>query len=101
MNRSSSPHVSNSFQIFKELVYSKESRFTGLYRGLSPNLVGNSVSWALYFVWYDNIKTRLRAYHGHSSELVSYDFFLASGAAGIRTILIYHVIKNQGNIKMY
>lgn len=23
----------------------------GFYRGLNPNLLGNSVSWALYFMW--------------------------------------------------
>lgn len=28
----------------------------GLYRGLSPNVVGNSASWGLYFLWYTMIK---------------------------------------------
>lgn len=29
----------------------KRDGVTGLYRGLSPNLVGNAGSWGLYFLW--------------------------------------------------
>jgi solute carrier family 25 (mitochondrial folate transporter), member 32 len=29
-----------------------EGNYKALYRGLMPNMVGNSVSWALYFLWY-------------------------------------------------
>ena len=35
--------------------------WTGLYRGLSPNVVGNSASWGLYFLWYTMIKERMAA----------------------------------------
>ena len=49
---------------------------------ISPNLVGNSVSWALYFVSYDKLKSGIQAYHGRRYRLSYYDFFLASGAAG-------------------
>lgn len=62
---------------------SKEGAVTAFYRGLSPNLLGNSVSWALYFVSYDRLKSGIQAYHGRSYRLSYYDFFLASGAAGI------------------
>lgn len=30
----------------------------GLYRGLTPNLVGNASSWGLYFLWYTMLKDR-------------------------------------------
>lgn len=43
------------------------------------NLVGNGVSWALYFAFYGRLKTSLEAHHG---SLSFYDYFLASGAAG-------------------
>lgn len=33
-------------------IWKKEGFFHGYYRGLTPNIVGNSVSWALYFMWY-------------------------------------------------
>lgn len=65
----------------------------GFYRGLSPNLIGNSVSWALYFLWYGRIKAALGVYHGSDSGLSYYDFFFASGAAGMLLVLIeYHVL---------
>ncbi|SLM35754.1 mitochondrial folate carrier protein [Lasallia pustulata] len=57
------------------------------YRGLTPNLIGNSVSWALYFWWYSNIKDALNAYHGPERGLSYYDYFIASGAAGALTAI--------------
>ena len=30
----------------------KRDGLKGLYRGLTPNLVGNASSWGLYFLWY-------------------------------------------------
>jgi len=51
-------------------------------RGLGPNIVGNSISWALYFVWYDRIKHGIQDYRGPRTGLSYYDFFIASGAAG-------------------
>ncbi|PWY99050.1 mitochondrial carrier, partial [Testicularia cyperi] len=33
--------------------------YRGLYRGLSPNVVGNSASWGLYFLWYTMIKEHM------------------------------------------
>lgn len=54
----------------------------GFYRGLSPNLIGNSVSWALYFFWYSRIKSALGQYHASNGVLSYYDYFLASGTAG-------------------
>ncbi|KAH9842216.1 Mitochondrial folate transporter/carrier [Teratosphaeria destructans] len=56
------------------------------YRGLMPNMAGNSVSWALYFMWYGNIKDLVRTARGGTSrELQSSDYFLASGLAGVLT----------------
>ncbi len=59
-----------------------EGNLRALYRGLSPNIIGNSVSWALYFAWYGKIKDGLYAYHGSQKELSSLDYFVASGIAG-------------------
>jgi solute carrier family 25 (mitochondrial folate transporter), member 32 len=56
------------------------------YRGLMPNMIGNSVSWALYFMWYGNIKDLVRTARGQKSrELKSSDYFLASGLSGFLT----------------
>jgi len=40
-----------SFRILRQVVR-EEGRYAALYRGLMPNMLGNSVSWALYFLWY-------------------------------------------------
>ncbi|PWN42590.1 mitochondrial carrier, partial [Ceraceosorus guamensis] len=34
----------------------KRDGWQGLYRGLGPNVAGNSASWGLYFLWYTMIK---------------------------------------------
>lgn len=62
------------------------------YRGLMPNMVGNSVSWALYFMWYGNIKDMVRSARGGSRELKSSDYFLASGISGILTAVFTNPI---------
>ena len=56
-----------------------EGGIRGLYRGVAVNVLGNSISWALYFAWYESIKDGIRGYRG---SLLYYDYFLASGAAG-------------------
>lgn len=37
----------------------RQDGWLGLYRGLSPNVVGNSASWGLYFLWYTMIKEHM------------------------------------------
>jgi len=62
------------------------------YRGLMPNMIGNSVSWGLYFMWYGNIKDLVRKTRGSGSQLGSSDYFLASGVAGILTAIFTNPI---------
>ena len=54
------------------------------------------MSWALYFVGYDKLKSGIQAYHGRSYRLSYYDFFLASGAAG--TLIRYPTIPGRSLI---
>lgn len=83
VDRESSIQLGSSIRTARDLVRSsKEGSIPTLYRGLTPNLVGNSVSWAIYFVSYDKLKSGIQAYHGRTYSLSYYDFFLASGAAG-------------------
>ncbi|KAK6334931.1 hypothetical protein TWF718_010371 [Orbilia javanica] len=67
-----------------------EARATGrhpvkaFYRGISPNIIGNTASWGLYFLWYDQIKFRVAEYRGkQGQDLSSIDYLLSSGAAGV------------------
>lgn len=67
------------------------------YRGLMPNMIGNSVSWALYFMWYGKIKDVIRATRPQvrvsgKRELGSSDYFLASGVAGVITAVLTNPI---------
>ncbi|KAH0355854.1 hypothetical protein KCU83_g1544, partial [Aureobasidium melanogenum] len=83
---STSSHLGDSVRIVKNIV-KNEGGYSALYRGLMPNMVGNSVSWALYFLWYGNIKDLIKAARGNPDVLTSYDYFLASGTSGILTAL--------------
>jgi solute carrier family 25 folate transporter 32 len=70
------------------------------YRGLIPNMIGNSVSWGLYFMWYDNVKSLIRSARARTSpstklgkqELRGSDYFLASGLSGILTAVLTNPI---------
>lgn len=68
------------------------------YRGLMPNMIGNSVSWALYFMWYGNIKDLVRTVRVKTQgeekgrRLGSMDYFLASGLSGILTGVVTNPI---------
>lgn len=71
---------------------------TAFYRGLMPNMIGNSVSWALYFMWYGNIKDLVRTVRIKTQgeekgrKLGSMDYFLASGTSGILTGVVTNPI---------
>jgi len=41
----------DSLRVVKDIA-KNEGSYGALYRGLMPNMIGNSVSWALYFLWY-------------------------------------------------
>ncbi|MCJ1294650.1 hypothetical protein MMC34_006208 [Xylographa carneopallida] len=86
VNRASNARLGGSRLVVQQILRD-EAGFRALYRGLSPNLVGNSVSWALYFLWYDQIKHAMVANHGRRQPLSYYDYFLASGTAGILTAI--------------
>lgn len=81
MDRASYSQFGTSLRLAQR-IFRHEGFTGGFYRGLLPNLLGNSVSWALYFFWYSRIKTIL-AIHASSGDLSYYDFFTASGIAGM------------------
>lgn len=62
------------------------------YRGLMPNMIGNSVSWALYFMWYGNIKDLVQSARGSGNQLTSSDYLLASGLSGVLTAVFTNPI---------
>lgn len=65
------------------------------YRGLMPNMIGNSISWGLYFMWYANIKDLIASARGTGTDrkkMNSSDYFLASGVSGILTAVFTNPI---------
>jgi solute carrier family 25 folate transporter 32 len=69
--------------------------YSGLYRGLSPNVVGNSASWGLYFLWYTMIKEHMAApstSNGKSKKLSPGQHLLAASESGAITALMTNPI---------
>ncbi|EFP82557.1 hypothetical protein PGT21_016690 [Puccinia graminis f. sp. tritici] len=63
--------------------------FFGLYRGLTPNIVGNAASWGFYFMWYSMIKDRMSTdSEGRNIKLSASQHLFASASSGIMTAMI-------------
>jgi len=83
------PHYTGVFDAFKT-IYGQEG-VKGLYRGVSPNVVGAGLSWGLYFLIYNLSKTRLQQYtcRDHLSAL---EHVLAASEAGVLTLMLTNPI---------
>ncbi|KAF2404526.1 mitochondrial carrier [Trichodelitschia bisporula] len=84
------PQLGTSFRILRQIVHT-EGNFRALYRGLMPNFAGNSISWSLYFLWYDKIKTRVQTFRGDEKLSMS-DYLLSSASAGTLTAIFTNPI---------
>ncbi|RAL07730.1 putative mitochondrial folate carrier protein Flx1 [Aspergillus homomorphus CBS 101889] len=93
VDRSSTFRGRRSLRLVRD-IFQHEGGLAAFYRGLTPNLVGNSTSWALYFLCYGNIKNLMRARRGDDPGrgLSSTDYFLASGFAGMLTSILTNPI---------
>lgn len=79
-----------------------EGGVRAFYRGLTPNIIGNSTSWGIYFLCYSNIKDIIRRSNkSNGEELTSSDYFVASGAAGMypmeRQFILDRTLTNLGH----
>jgi primary-amine oxidase len=63
-------------------VIKDEGGVKALYRGLWPNLLGNSLGWGLYFLFYGNLKELFQSRRAKGEHLGSAEFFSASIIAG-------------------
>ncbi|KAM5462905.1 mitochondrial FAD carrier protein flx1 [Microsporum audouinii] len=94
VDRFSSSRIGSSLRIIRDISLN-EGGIQAFYRGLTPNLVGNSVSWGLYFLWYGKIKELLSVARGAgdgAGRLSSLDYFLASGTSGVLTTILTNPI---------
>ncbi|KAL2816379.1 mitochondrial carrier domain-containing protein [Aspergillus cavernicola] len=103
VDRTISSRVGGSLRIIRQ-IFHNEGGIAAFYRGLTPNLIGNSSSWALYFLIYGDIKNTIGNWRSHGlpegvqqqEQLTSSDYFIASGFAG--SSLIHNTLsKNREN----
>lgn len=73
----------------RQLLRTPHHPLAALYRGLTPNLVGNATSWASFFLFKSRMERAIASLKGTTAsteqgtpELTPADFFVASGAAG-------------------
>ncbi|KAI9796817.1 MAG: hypothetical protein M1833_005960 [Piccolia ochrophora] len=80
--------LGTSFNVARDIAR-HEGSVGAFYRGLPPNLIGNSVSWALYFRWYEQVKAAFAVYHGYPSgaHLGPVETFIASTTASSLTAI--------------
>ena len=84
-----------SLSVFRGIFHNEgPTRLAALYRGLTPNLVGNSAGWALYFLWYKQAQDLIRGYRGYDAKqsLTSVDYLYASAASGALSAVLTNPI---------
>jgi solute carrier family 25 folate transporter 32 len=59
-----------------------------LYRGLTPNLVGNATSWASFFFFKSRVETTLSAFRQPGSKPSGWEYLLAPALAGAATTVL-------------
>lgn len=82
LNTQSRSRPGDSFRILRGVIRD-EGGVKALYRGLWPNLLGNSLGWGLYFLFYGNLKEVFQRRRGEGEMLGSAEFFSASIIAGM------------------
>jgi len=83
------PSYSNIRHAFKS-IYIQEG-FKGFYKGVTPNVIGGGVSWGLYFLFYNTIKTELQG--GDTKQALTMPgHFAAASGAGLLTLALTNPI---------
>ncbi|KAK9381788.1 mitochondrial carrier domain-containing protein [Kockiozyma suomiensis] len=90
LDNSSRSHMGGILHIVNDLRQSKHP-LQEAYRGLIPNIVGNTASWAAYFFWYEKIKEKVQKVSGRQ-DLGFADYLVSSGLAGGMTSLFTNPI---------
>ncbi|KAH7074467.1 copper amine oxidase [Paraphoma chrysanthemicola] len=84
LNTQTRSRPGDSLRILRNVV-KDEGGAKALYRGLWPNLLGNSLGWGLYFLFYGNLKELFQSRRKKGEHLGSAEFFSASIVAGLLT----------------
>jgi primary-amine oxidase len=92
LNTQSRSRPGDSLRILRNVV-KNEGGMRALYRGLWPNLLGNSLGWGLYFLFYGNLKELFQSRRKKGEHLGSAEFFSASIVAGASSSDISYVVR--------
>ncbi|PWY88178.1 putative mitochondrial folate carrier protein Flx1 [Aspergillus heteromorphus CBS 117.55] len=88
------PTWGDSTRLIRDILHEGGGR--ALYRGLSPNLIGNVTGLGLYFLLYSSFNQMLlatsRIKRDGKGRLNMYEYFLTSGAAGAITTILTNPI---------
>ncbi|PYH94338.1 putative mitochondrial folate carrier protein Flx1 [Aspergillus ellipticus CBS 707.79] len=88
------PTWGDSMRLMRDILHEGGGR--ALYRGLSPNLIGNVTGLGLYFLLYSSFNQMLlatsKAKRDGKGRLNMYEYFLTSGAAGAITTILTNPI---------
>ncbi|KAF2747710.1 solute carrier family 25 protein [Sporormia fimetaria CBS 119925] len=84
LNTRTASRPGDSVRILREVIRD-EGGLRALYRGLWPNMLGNTLGWSFYFLFYRNLKELMHAGQEQREHLSSAEIFAASGLAGLFT----------------
>jgi len=82
------PVYRGSFSIIRSIV--RNDGWKGLYRGVSPSLIGASLSWGLYFPIYNKVTDSLKKYHG--GVIPGYQYFFCGCISGAAVLTLTNPI---------
>jgi primary-amine oxidase len=91
LNTQTRSRPGDSLRILSNVV-KDEGGVRALYRGLWPNLLGNSLGWGLYFLFYGNLKEVFQRRRKEGEHLGSAEFFSASIIAGTSSHTTLHLL---------
>lgn len=95
LDTSAHPLLNSSRSVFQDILRNEgPTRISALYRGLTPNLVGNSAGWGLYFLWYKQGQDLVRYMRGYNKEqpMTNVDYLTASAGAGALSAILTNPI---------
>ncbi|SPO00618.1 probable FAD carrier protein FLX1 [Cephalotrichum gorgonifer] len=81
----------STLAIVRGLIHSPHP-IAALYRGLTPNLVGNAASWSSFFFFKIRLERVLAGWKGAGARLSPADYFVASAGAGALTQVLTNPI---------
>ena len=95
LDTSPNPLMNTTRVVFRDILQNEgPTRIRALYRGLSPNLLGNCSGWGLYFLWYKQGQDLVRKMRGYTPEqrLSNVDYLTASAGSGFLSAILTNPI---------